>query len=351
MDDLDKELEGALAQNGKFDPERAEREGRKASARFGARLARIKRWVWIVFWKLAFAVVLCVTLEGMYTSDHVPTIVQCGVFAVFAVVGLAAFMLWHLVQGARIGVLTEIQRLRLDLVESKVLPREAVSPEALRRDVWVEATRGWKRSLGRALFIVLVLAIGFGWLGWEVQIGSWSFGGFGKPVFIGREADEWHVLPDNTIEAHARLTLTDWPDEATSMPIALPYKDGRIEAVTVGGAEVPWRATGKGKAELDLTGLAVGGLAGPIQVVWSVPLGSLTRDGRGYLANLRSLVPTTEFSLTVVLEKGSGYEVVDRWRRNPDQRQATCFRNTISRQPQSYYGSCDLGIQNSTQVE
>jgi hypothetical protein len=350
MNDFDKDLQDALAQNGKFDSDRAAREMKMAAAEFRSRIARFKRWGWIQFWKVVFALLLCLTLGQMWASDEVPTIVRSGIFAVFTAVALAAFTLWHLVQSTRIGILREIHRLRFELAENNVLSPDAIDLETLRGDVWMESTRRWKRTVGRVLFIMLVLVIGFGWLGWELQVGSWKFGGFGKPVFIGTETDEWRLLPGDTIEVHARLTLNDWPRRPQAMPIALPYKDGRIQSVAAGEVEVPWRATENGEAELDLTAVGAGDPAAPVEVVWTVPLDSVARDQQGHRAVLQSLIPTTEFSLTVVLEEGCGYEIADGWKHSADQRRVTCYRSAISIQPRARYGRCRLGIQRSAQV-
>ena len=122
MDDLDKELKGAFAQNGNFDHERAEREKRRACAGFHKRLAKVERWTWI--WHIILAVGLVLFLSEMKSSGDIPTLIRSGVFASILAAGLVVIKLWYWVLNAKLGIQQDIQRLRFDLVDSKVLKQE-----------------------------------------------------------------------------------------------------------------------------------------------------------------------------------------------------------------------------------
>ena len=135
------------------------------------------------------------------------------------------------------------------------------------------------------------------------------------------------------------------------MLVKFPYQDARIETATFDGSEISWSMGGKGKAELDLAGVNFEGSNEPIRIVWTLPLASLEPSGSGFRTVLRSLAPSTDFSLTIVLEEGCGYRIDNKYKEHPGQRQITCFSTDKKSPPHASRGSCGLGIRKSAQVE
>jgi len=129
--------------------------------------------------------------------------------------------------------------------------------------------------------------------------------------FIGHQADEWHIISPNKITVNSNITLTRWPEEASTMEITLPYVSGVIESVTFGETELQYSGITQGRYNLELPQINISSSEKKIEIVWTLPLEKLEKDDWGYQTVLRSLIPVHSYSLTTILEAHCGFEYTE----------------------------------------
>ena len=155
--------------------------------------------------------------------------------------------------------------------------------------------------------------------------------------FAGRQADEWHVVSPELIEAHSELTVTDWPDDPATLRIALPYRSGELRRVTCAGQSIDFHELRRGRYELDLPADWPAQEGKTLKALWNLPIDSLDRKGSMYRADLKSLIPSHGYSLKLALGSDCGFG----FSRVPSAREKHLY-SAIGRfhRSVSHYGSC-----------
>ena len=158
--------------------------------------------------------------------------------------------------------------------------------------------------------------------------------------FVGTQEDVWHVTGSGDIEVSSDITLRKRPEDTAVMPIALPYKSGKLQEVTIGGAPVVFRQVKDGQYELEVPLARLSETETKIQCRWTLSVNALERAKYGYRAVLKSLIPVISYKLTVSLGPESNYE----YTKAPEQQSFTPFRGNF-KSPKIYIGSCGLLMQ------
>jgi len=158
--------------------------------------------------------------------------------------------------------------------------------------------------------------------------------------FVGTQEDLWHVTGSGDIEVCSDITLRKRPEDTTVIPIALPYKSGKLQEVTMGGAPVVFRQVEGGQYELEMPPARLSEAETKIQCRWTLSVDALERARYGYRAVLKSLIPVISYKLTVSLGPQSNYE----YTKAPEQQSFTPF-SWNSKSPNMHFGSCGLPMQ------
>ena len=183
--------------------------------------------------------------------------------------------------------------------------------------LWLAREPGSRRTALFGLILLTVLLIVPLVVGTDVLFAKAS-----ERAFAGSyQADEWHVTRDEQIIAHSRINLTRWPNDSRIIPITLPYENAKVQSAAFAGEAVEVRNPGQGKYEVELPENFVWPPSDmTVEVVWTVPLSTLESDmhfeSSPYRARLRSLIPTSSFSLKVVLERKAGFEFFNKIDKN-----------------------------------
>jgi len=134
-------------------------------------------------------------------------------------------------------------------------------------------------------------------------------GGYG-----GEEVVEVHITSDGLLRAISRVSVTRCPNYATYMPIRLPHDKARLESVTVGGRNIPFK-TGQGIPDATPnTYYAMTSLPGKamrdalVEAIWSIPLAdTYTKDGHVRVLS-RGVIPVRSLAVNVVLDDGAPFK-------------------------------------------
>ncbi|MHC4171802.1 MAG: LolA family protein [Planctomycetota bacterium] len=158
-----------------------------------------------------------------------------------------------------------------------------------------------------------------------------------KSEFVGTQEDLWHVIDSDDIEVHSDITLRKRPEDATVIPIALPYKSGKLQEVTMGGTPVVFHQVEGGRYELEMPLAGLSETETKIQCRWTLSVNVLERADYSYRTILKSLIPVVSYKLTVSLGPESNYE----YTKAPEQQSFTPF-SCNSKSPNIHFGSCGL---------
>jgi len=158
--------------------------------------------------------------------------------------------------------------------------------------------------------------------------------------FVGTQEDLWYVTGSGDIEVRSDITLRKRPEDTTVIPIALPYKSGKLHKVTMGGAPIAFRQVKDGQYELEVAPARLSETETKMQCRWTLSLNALERANYGYRAVLKSLIPVVSYKLTVSLGPESNYE----YTKAPEQQSFTPF-SCNSKSPNMHFGSCGLLMQ------
>ena len=124
MSDREDMLKNALAENGDFDPDKADLLKKEFSADFVGKLRAAERLVW--FYMLACVVIAVPVLNLLEESYDTKTLIICTVGLLVIYETTVLLKLWFATAGTKLAVLKEMKQLRLEVAD---LAREAgVSP-------------------------------------------------------------------------------------------------------------------------------------------------------------------------------------------------------------------------------
>lgn len=161
-----------------------------------------------------------------------------------------------------------------------------------------------------------------------------------KSEFIGTQEDLWHVTGSNNVEITSEVTLNKMPENTTVMPIVLPYNNGKLQTVTMGGAPIVFQQVEEGRYELEIPLARLSQSDTKIQCTWTLSLNALEKVDYGYRTVLKSLIPVVSYKLIVSLGPESNYL----YTKKPDQQSFTPF-SWSSHSPRMEFGSCGLLMQ------
>lgn len=113
MSEPENELKRSLAENGSFDPAKAEEVKRKAVAALNARMRRAERLFWVVF-LLCVYVLCCAVVSFRYVSGT-KELIWLAMLALVMYESTVLMKLWYWTVNTKISVLKEIKQLRLEL--------------------------------------------------------------------------------------------------------------------------------------------------------------------------------------------------------------------------------------------
>lgn len=160
----DSPLKKALAENGSFDPRRADELKRKAVEAFETKMRTVERWYW------AFMVVICwllaVVVLQFLQATTTKTIVMNGLAVLICIEGTVLMKLWYWVMNNKISVLKAIKQLDLreaDVTENglssdgKRLDSPLVGLSRRERAVW------WAALVGGCFLISVFLGANSSW--------------------------------------------------------------------------------------------------------------------------------------------------------------------------------------------
>jgi outer membrane lipoprotein-sorting protein len=122
-------------------------------------------------------------------------------------------------------------------------------------------------------------------------------------TFTGTEKAVWHFGPGGGIEVHSELMIASGPENATTMPIRLPYEGASLKQVLAGQTELafePGEQAGTYTVALPAEPIS------DLVCIWTMPLEGLEFVDNEYRIQLKSLIPVTDFKLEVILEEGCG---------------------------------------------
>ena len=156
MNESDNELKKALAENGSFDPEKAEELKNKAVGAFSARMRKVERICWVYL-----VVCACIGLFAYYryqspSTTSTKSLVGYGILLLIAYESTVLIKLWYWVVNSKLSVLKEIKQLRLE-------SPAAADPDALLGDWGVARPTGalprWERTAWLVGLIVIVVVV------------------------------------------------------------------------------------------------------------------------------------------------------------------------------------------------
>ncbi|MCK5565104.1 MAG: hypothetical protein KAJ07_07635 [Planctomycetes bacterium] len=124
--------------------------------------------------------------------------------------------------------------------------------------------------------------------------------------FVGKEVDTWHITADGEVEAHSNIELLKGPKDVSTMPIILPYKQGKIVSVTINDQAVEVREPKSCQYEIDIP--LLDGQNVNIECIWTMPLDTLEKVDYGFRTKLQGLIYITSYKLSIVIDPDCGYE-------------------------------------------
>ena len=158
MTDSDDNLKMALAQNGSFDREKAEKTGQTAVATFITKMKKVERYVW-GYGIICKCVAIFAVLQLLHSTSTRGMIMNA-VVALLMCEMIQMLKLWYWILNNKFSVLKEIKQLR---AETSVLTEATGSPRL--KDLVAEPVQGlsrWERRLwwyGYVVCVVLVFVV------------------------------------------------------------------------------------------------------------------------------------------------------------------------------------------------
>ncbi|MBN1508103.1 MAG: hypothetical protein JW955_14725 [Sedimentisphaerales bacterium] len=162
---------------------------------------------------------------------------------------------------------------------------------------------------------------------------SWS-----KPDFVGRQEDLWRIGAAGQVTVQSDLTLMKGPQDASVMPITLPYATGVLTSATIDDAPVRFEPAGPGKYKLHLPLDKLEAGQTRITCQWTLVLANLEQASHN--VPLKSLIPVVSYRLAVALDPDSGWEYVQ----DPSQSSWVPFSIGNPSKPGADFGVCGLGL-------
>ncbi len=157
--------------------------------------------------------------------------------------------------------------------------------------------------------------------------------------FVGKESDVWHLTGPNKIRAESIIMLTQYPEDANTVIITLPYVDAELNAAMFNGEQLEYETMEQARYELMLPEGWGTVEKKKLGVEWTVSLDSLPTSEKGYRTTLRGLIPVEFLSLTLSLEEGCGFEFT----KHPEKQQMQLFSGAMQ-YDKPFNASCGLAI-------
>jgi hypothetical protein len=330
MSEFDNHLGRALNGDAQPDPGKIDEMREKAANVFKQRLW-MAGYLYTIFMVFCMVVIVFASLQFGRAMD-VKEMILFAVLLLAMFEGTVLMKLWYWGLHSHINTMREIKRLQFR-VEDLAMNRASESPCDALSDLG-----DFEKSLplGRfgkpyaAVTTLLLLVASCVIFAPVIRSGALSSG------FAGRQADEWHVVSPELIEAHSELTVTSWPGDPDTMKIALPYKSGELQSVTCAGEDVAFQKLGREKYELDLPSNWLALQDKTFKAIWKLPIDSLDRDSSMYRADLKTLIPSHGYSLKFVLEDECGFQ----FSRDPSAGEMQPFSGSGKYPFLTNYGSC-----------
>lgn len=335
MSDFDNNLKKALNGEVQPDPGRLDGARQQAATAFKKRL-RLAGYLSAIF--MVFCV--AVFLAGIYQFERAMDVKEMIIIAVLLIIlaeGMVLMKLWYWGFRQHIDTMREIKRLQFR-VEDLAMGATAESSREPLSDLGdleqsLPLGRGGKPY---AVFVtVLLLVLGYV-IVFQPVIKSRGL----SSGFVGSQVEEWHVVSPELIETHSELTVTNWPGDPVVMKIQLPYPESELKSVTCAGEDLTFHHLHGGRYELELPPDWKDLEEKVFEVICAVPIDSpdtrFVKGRKAYGANLKTLIPSHRYSLTVFLEENCGFEFVH----DPDEQEMRPFSGTHGYPFTMDYGEC-----------
>jgi hypothetical protein len=333
MSDLDSRLTDVLSANGNYDENQAEEQRRDLRGAFKAGGLRVERIAW--------AYLLLFTSVGAYCgvrlllADNARDGVLFGIILGAVLINQSVIKLWYWVMNVKISVLKELKLVRLALASgsTELAAGEESDVESFLRKPLGHGSGSGKLERRLRYLVLIALALGGALLGsnhgrYKAQMAAIS----------AKELTEWHFDSSGTVQAVSRIKIDESSCLSAQLSLTLPYASGVLSSVRLNEQEATFESAGSGTYRVPIPGEL---MMEDIQLVavWHFPFTALKQGEHGYRTVLKTLVPVKAYTLNVVIDDASGYELSP-WLAKG---KATPFSGT-SNPPQQSLGSCGLGI-------
>jgi hypothetical protein len=154
------------------------------------------------------------------------------------------------------------------------------------------------------------------------------------------QADQWRIAPGDRVVVRSRIRFERSPADSHFVTLAMPYSAAEITSITADDrplqfSKLDWR---RYEVERPIGSFA----AGPpeILVVWEFPIERLAPVDDGYWTSVAALLSVTSYRLELVVDEGSGYEIVG----HPKNEPFVPFLVERRRPEKTFFGWCRLPV-------
>ena len=333
MSDLDSRLSDVLSANGSYDEDKAEEQRASLRDRFRTGALKVERIAWVYLLLLTSAGAYCGV--RLLLARDARDGVLFGIILGAALINQSVIKLWYWVMNVKISVLKELKLLRLALATGGAglaAVEESDVESFLLKPLGHGGGSGKLESRLRYLVLIAV-AVGGALLGsshgrHNAQMASIS----------AKELTEWHFDSSATVQAVSRIRIDESSLLSAQLPLTLPYASGTLDSVRLNEQEVAFETADGGTYRVPISGeLMMEDIH--LVAVWHFPFTALKQGDHGYRTVLKTLVPVKAYTLNVVIDDATGYDLSP-WLAKG---KGTPFSGT-SNPPRQSWGSCGLGI-------
>jgi len=294
MNDFDKNMKAALAEDGAFDPSRAQAAQEEVFRDYAQKLKRSERVTWLLLYLLVAAGVYALASFTLFATTTKEWIAS-GLASLLVMVIIIQKTLLHAIVATQYVAMKEIKQLRLALIGGTIevdqpaaRPLQGLSP--MERFSWICGV------------VLLILAIG------------------AVSQRTNRQDNLWKLESGGRVEAHSVLTLRRFPHTIPSFwSITGPVEGAVLQSVTFNGESVSFDRF-KDRYTIKLP-YRTCWIKDRIELVWTFALPD-PRDIRDFRVPLRSLIPVHGYSLIAYVEDDSEYEGTENaWRFNKSRKE------------------------------
>ncbi len=169
----------------------------------------------------------------------------------------------------------------------------------------------------------------------------------GPNAFGGQEVAEAHITPEGLLRVISRVRVTRCPDNVAYMPLRLPQEGARLEAVAVGGRNIPFKSGQVIPGAPPNTYYAMPSLPenalrdALVEVTWSIPLADV-RTGEGVVRfPLQGIIPVRSFAANLILDEGAPYKLGGKF---ADENNLNMFWTKMDKYVEGTLGWCNIEI-------